>query len=231
MGAILEMIFRMKLATLVSALTLALAACGNTPDQGSVLKAITGGTLKKSNNAAVMPSAEDLSRNISLALSNTDKRLAIAVVENHNSFTFLTEVATNGAFSTWGSPDRRTLTEQRGIITSSRGLGADLMSADVGPSVSLILSRTSGSSNRAHIYLDGENQEQLFQFNCSLQAQGTEGLKIGEISSTVTVIAEICTGAGVSFENMYKVTPAGRIVQSRQWLGPLNGYITVQKLR
>ena len=225
------MISYLKLGALVGGLTLALAACGNQPDQGSVLNAIKGGALKKSRETSAVPTAEELSRNIGLALKNTDKRLAIAVVENRNSFTFLTEVANNGAYSTWGSPDRRTISEKNGVVTATRGLGADLMSAEVSNSLALIVNRRSGNASRTHVYLNGENQEQIMQLTCSIKVLGAESIAIGEISGTVTVLDEECSGPNVAFENTYKVTPSGRIVQSRQWLGPVNGYLTIQKLR
>ena len=60
MGEVLEMISYLKLDALVGGMTLALAACGNQPDQGSVINAIKGGELKKSRETSAVPTAEEL---------------------------------------------------------------------------------------------------------------------------------------------------------------------------
>lgn len=216
---------------LCAVLAFAVSACGNQPDRGSVFKAVKQGTLKTKATTPSLPSAEELKRTISEALSNTDKRLAIAVVENRNSFTFLTEIAENGAYSTWGSPDRRTITEKQGMISATRGLGADLMSANLDESLALVQARRAGTVSRSHVYLDGENAEVTLHLSCTIDATGNQNLAIGEIKTSTTTVRERCKGGGQAFENTYQVAPTGRIVQSRQWLGPQNGYFTVQKLR
>lgn len=219
-----------KLLLVFPALLL-LAACGNQPGHGTGLQAIRGAVLKKAAPSSAIPDATELKRTITEALANTDKRLAVAVVERHNTFTFLTEIARNGAYSTWGSPDRRTLSEQSGLVTASRGLGADLMSANVGESLALIQGRRAGSAIRSHIYLDGENQEVSLIFSCSFAPTGQQTISIGEIHVTTRTVEERCAGHGLSFQNNYRVSSTGRIVQSRQWIGPKIGHITIQKLR
>lgn len=231
MGTVLEMNSRMKLLGLCGVIAVVFSACGNQPDQGGVSKAIQQAVLKEKGNTPGMPTADGLQRTIAEALGNTDRRLSIAVVENRNSFTFLTEIATNGSFSTWGSPDRRTITERQGFITATRGLGADLMSADVADSIGLVRTRKAGQASRKHIYLDGQNREVATRFDCSIYVTGQQSISIGEISTAVTTVTERCKGASASFENTYQVAPSGRIIQSRQWLGPVNGFLTVQKLR
>ena len=231
MGAVLEMNSHIKLKVLCVIVAIGVSACGNQPDQGGVSKAIQQVVLKQKSPAPEMPTPDGLQKTIKEALSNTDRRLAIAVVESRNSFTFLTEIATNGSFSTWGSPDRRTITERQGLITASRGLGADLMSADVSDSLRLVRTRKAGQASRKHIYLDGQNKEVETRFTCTIATTGQQRIAIGEISTTVTTVAERCKGGSASFENTYQVAPSGQVVQSRQWLGPVNGFLTVQKLR
>ncbi|MCW1954578.1 MAG: YjbF family lipoprotein [Roseobacter sp.] len=225
------MSFHKRSVALFLILSLALVACGNQPDRGKGLEVVKGLVKKRASVTPAAPSADDLTKGITVALDTTEKPLALAFIEDRRNFTLLTEVSVNSAHSTWASTDRRTLSERHGIIVSSRGLGADLMAAQVSPSLALIRNAHSGRADRTHIYLDGENHEVIIRLSCQIKTHGTEVLSVGEIHSAVTVVSEDCTGDGVTFLNTYKVTSGGRIVQSRQWLGTENGYITVQKLR
>ena len=231
MGTVLEMSIHKRPVTFILITLMALTACGNQPDRGKALEIAKGLANRTSRISPTLPSAEELTQGITAALENTKKPLALAHIEDRKNVTLLTEVSMNGPYSTWVSPDRRTLSEQQGMIISSRGLGADLMAAKVDPSLQLIRTKKSGTADRTHVYLDGENHEVVMRLSCKIKISGTETLSIGEIRSHVTELSELCTGEGVSFENTYKVTPAGRIVQSRQWLGAKNGYVTIQKLR
>ncbi len=214
-------------------LVFALASCGNQSGRGLVLKSITSGALKKNQapESAAMPSQQELEANISHALANSDKRLAIAVVEKRDSFSFLTEISQNGNIRTWASPDRRTLSTSSGLIIATRGLGFDLMSATLSGSKALVANRQAGEAQRVMRYLDGENQTQELRFSCSVARGKQQKIDIGEIRADTIIISETCRSGEASFENTYLVDGQGRIVQSRQWLGAENGYIFWQKLR
>lgn len=223
------------LSMLVAAVCLlfTLASCGNQPGRGLVLKSITSGAFKKDPEvkSAGMPSQEELEANVSQALANSEKRLAIVVVEKRNSFSFMTEISQNASVRTWASPDRRTLSTASGLIVATRGLGFDLMSANLQGSRALVTARKAGSAQRAMNYLDGENQMQQFRFSCRTARGKTQKIAIGEIKADTITMTETCRSSKVSFENTYLVDGRGRIVQSRQWLGVENGYIFWQKLR
>ncbi len=222
---------RLILLVLVLVTSLSLSACGNQTDRGVYFKAVRQGLLTKPAAAAPLPTPEQLQATIATALGNTDKRLAIAVVERRNSFTFLTEVQRNGQFGTWGSPDKRTVTKQNGMISATRGLGFDLMASENDAVLALVTTRKSGKADRTLFYLDGQNQETAYTFSCDIKRGGSQGISIGEVRATTIVMSETCSSSKASFENTYLVDARGRIVQSRQWLGARNGYITVQALR
>ena len=159
MGAVLEMSFHKRPVAFFLITMMALTACGNQPDRGKGLEIVKGLANKTTRISPTLPSAEELTQGITAALKNTEKPLALAYIEDRKNFTLLTEVSMNGPYSTWVSPDRRTLSEQQGVIISSRGLGADLMAAEVNSSLRLIRTKKSGTAGRTHIYLDGENHE------------------------------------------------------------------------
>ncbi len=224
--------------TILTALAVASLAlvtgCGNQPDQGNIVKAITKGKLKTNRGApAGTDQKPDLAAAISGALQKTDRPLTIAVVENRDSFAMLAQVGANKNYRTWASADRRTLITTRGVITATRGLGFDLMSADVSLSQPTVSARRSGATQRTLRFLDGENQTVEAAFSCNTKVSGSQTIAIGEVRSHVTTVVETChADAGEqTFENTYQVSPSGYALQSRQWVGPQNGYIFTQAVR
>lgn len=112
--------------------------------------------------------------------------------------------------------DNIALTLDGGIVVATRGLGFDLMDADV-RQIHEAIRNGGGRSARVHRYLDGENHTVLRAFDCVIEVQGTS-------------VVEKCYGYDTEFENTYRTNQAGAIVASRQWLGPERGFISIEDL-
>lgn len=212
----------------------ALAACGNQTDRGTLLKVVSGAIGKKAPSRAApagAPTQDQLKNTISEALAGTDRNLAIAVIEKRNAFAVLTQIETNGSVVTWASPDLRSLSTKGGLIVATRGLGFDIMSSDLGAVRALVSARREGTALRITRVLDGENQIREERLSCTITRGGAQGIAVGEIEASTIRMSETCRGVGESFENTYLVDDGGRVIQSRQWLGAENGYITWQALR
>ncbi|MCF2869680.1 YjbF family lipoprotein [Octadecabacter sp. G9-8] len=144
----------------------------------------------------------------------------IAHLESLGGTTLMAERARNGAVTTFMSDQRISISFNQGVIVATRGLGNDLMSANVTEVVaSLDDARSGTAATRIHTYLDGENQTQTRQFNCSYNPD-PEGK-----------IIEACRDGDVTFENQYWRDQAGVPVASRQWIGPQLGYLIVEHLQ
>ncbi|UYV37571.1 YjbF family lipoprotein [Rhodobacteraceae bacterium D3-12] len=208
-----------------------LAGCGNRTDQGVFLKTARGGGLKKAGQGSA-PSQEQLAAAIQGALTATDLPVALAVVEGRNATALLTRIETNGAYQTWGTPDRRTVTTRGGVVTATRGLGNDIMSSTVSDSLALISARKAGSATRIMRYLDGGNATVELVATCQYSKGGTQRISAGELKNVATTkITETCSAGERSFTNTYLVDGRGTPVQSRQWLNPVSGHILLQRLR
>ncbi|MDQ2094005.1 YjbF family lipoprotein [Rhodalgimonas zhirmunskyi] len=208
-----------------------LVSCGNQPDRGLAMKAVSTNVFKKGGQSKSAPS-QQLQAVVAQALSSTDLPLAIGVVEGRNATAILTKIESNGAYDTWATPDRRSLVLKRGLVTATRGLGNDIMSSDLGGVSGLIASRKNGTGPRVMRYLDGENHTIELVMQCSVTRGGEKTLSAGEIRNRkVTEMRESCTAEGRSFTNTYLVDRSGVPVQSRQWFNPKDGYITIQMLR
>ncbi|MBU2981216.1 YjbF family lipoprotein [Lentibacter algarum] len=215
------------------ALTLTVA-CGNQVDRGTALKSVGKKVFRGSKaSASAAPSQAQLAESINAALSASNKPLTVAVIENRNGFAVLTQVASNNGYQTWGSADKRAISTKSGMVTATRGLGFDLMSAKIDGSLAAVRARRSGASKRYLNFLDGENRVVTHAFNCTITVGASQNIAIGEVSSRVTAVSETCSGVleGPGYENTYQVSPSGHILQSRQWLGPQTGYVFLQALR
>ena len=219
----------LRLLTIFLAMAV-LAACSNRPGTQVTGASLVKSALKK-KPARTTPDAQTVAASAATVLASTNTRVIIISIPRLKVLAPIQEVAANGNYTTYGTPDRRSITLRDGLLAATRGLGQDLMSADLDQVQALIAAPGSGTATRVNRYLDGENLTAPIAFNCTLTAGAKTHLQSGEIDTDVTQVTESCTSASNSFENTYLVSPEGRVVQSRQWLNPLHGYMTIQHLR
>ena len=140
----------------------------------------------------------------------------------------LSPVAQNGGSITWLTSDEITLTTRNGLVVATRGLGDDLMSADISGVLPALAD--GGRATRIHYRLDGDNRTREMRFVCEVRGDGEEVLEILGRRVTTIRLVESCAGAGESFVNRYWLSPQGQLVQSRQWLTPGIGAVTTRRL-
>ncbi|WP_225026137.1 YjbF family lipoprotein [Xinfangfangia pollutisoli] len=131
----------------------------------------------------------------------------------------------------WISADGVALQTADGFLVGARGMGDELMSADVSASRALVLAGRAGQAQRFHSMLDGNNQIRTRSFVCDISLRGPRELDERGAKVTVRLMQEDCHNPEFSFSNLYWVTQSGaRIIQSRQWLGPYTGSISMRKV-
>jgi hypothetical protein len=131
----------------------------------------------------------------------------------------------NGDKVTWLSPDGIGVITRNGILIGTRGLGHDLMGADVAD-FELI---TSGAPNERLIErLDGTDQIQSLVFQCVLTGQAAEEIEIATQKVATTRFDEACRNDSFIFTNKYWVNAEGRLVRSLQLVSPGVGYMVLQ---
>jgi hypothetical protein len=134
----------------------------------------------------------------------------------------------NGTKRTWLTVDGISVTFDNGVLIATRGLGDDLMGADA-PAVSA-LSAGAGQHMRTHDYLDGSDRIVRRVFECEVRSEGAQTIEIVERRSRTLKVTEACASRNLAFENTFWITSAGTIMQARQWVSPLVGYIDYQRL-
>jgi hypothetical protein len=207
-----------------------LTGCSNAPDQ-----LVTPGTIAKmimkQNKAPAAPSAQQIVADVAKALAATDAPLILVSIPKRHAVTVMQRLERNGGYGTYGTADRRSITLRTGMLTGTRGLGNDVMSSDIDAVLALVSTRRAGSAKRVMRYLDGEEMTLAQVSTCTVRVGAVSRVQGGEIDVPTTQISETCKGDGQEFTNTYQVAADGRIMQSRQWHSPLNGYLTIQSLR
>ncbi len=208
----------------------ALASCSNAPDRqvtvGSMAKSIFKGDNKRS-----APTAQQVATQAATAMAATNAPLIIVSLPERSVVAVMQQIELNNGYATYGTQDRRAVTLRAGMMTATRGLGNDVMSADISAVQPLVSGRRNGNGRRVMRYLDGEDLTRVEVSYCTVRIGAVTRLQLAEIDTAVTAVSETCEGDFGDFTNTYQVALNGRVVQSRQWHSPLNRYLTIQALR
>jgi hypothetical protein len=105
------------------------------------------------------------------------------------------------------------------------------MSAETEGVGALIRSRRAGQAQRIQRYLDGEWVERPLILTCTVQPGEARSFTFAGLNYSGTQVLERCSGGGASADNVYLVSSDGRILLSRQWIGPEIGNVNLQTIR
>lgn len=208
-----------------------LASCGNDTAQAQrseVLKQMVSGALSGSRKAT--PPQVTVAQ-INQVLATKSGPLALVTVETRKASALVIQIGQNGRYRTYATEQRQTLTFRGGMITSTRGLGGDLMSSEETALLSLVSRKSNGAAPYTMRFLTGEGVTATLQYNCTVSPGGTAPVSLGAINTVARQMTADCTGSDGSFRNTYLVDGAGDIISTRQWLGAFTGYVAAQQLR
>lgn len=216
---------------------IALVGCGNDPsarrgtDALKDLAKIMAAGLKKSDQPEV--TAPDPLAMIDNTLARLPGHaLQFVLQEKTGAFAIASVYGTNGSHVTWVTPNKRTMTLDRGMLVATRGLTADLMSVEDGGAAHLVSSRQSGTVVKGYRYLTSSEEIALLELTCAIERGAPAQVNSGEISTQTILMTENCrTSAGHKITNSYWVDDAGRVIQSVQWINGTAGKIVFRKLR
>ena len=127
---------------------------------------------------------------------------------------FMGVLGENGLVQTWATPDYLTIGLRDGVLISTRGFGADLMSAEA-PDLA-VLASASGQYHRSFYYLDGADQTQVYGYDCRLDTAGAAQITLLGKAYETRLVTEKCSGKQGDFENEYWFDAAGLLRQSSQ---------------
>ncbi len=163
-------------------------------------------------------------------LEQVQTPLLFASLERAQTFATMVPAGKNDGVVTWRSGDHRSLSIRQGVVVATRGLGDDLMGADVGGAVAMLHNGAVANYTRVHTFLDGEYQPTFRSFQCRKQAGTSQTLEIVQHKHSVTRIEESCFSPDGDIANTYWIGSDGTVWKSRQWVSPMLGYVETELL-
>jgi len=208
------------------AILLTLASCGPLVTDSPALS-ITRGLFSAGSAETVRAGpVAGLSRDAIASLPN--EVMLVSVLERQTT-ALVAKAGENAGKETWVSPDGISLTFENGLLISTRGLGFDLMSVQIGQPLAQI--HDGDTYMRRHEYLDGRNQISTQDYQCTISSEGERSITIVELTYTTEVLREDCIGATQRFQNSYWRGQDGTIWQARHWVSAEIGIIGNQRLQ
>ncbi|MDE4134811.1 YjbF family lipoprotein [Phaeobacter sp. QD34_3] len=139
--------------------------------------------------------------------------------------------STPGTLTLWVTEDSVTLALREGVLTATRGLRNDMLSA------STLVTETGGRMGprgqgaRRYEIAALDNRSEVFTLACTVSDLGPETIEIVELTYQTRHLQEHCESESGLVVNDYWVdSRSGHLWQSRQWAGPTIGYMRIRQL-
>ena len=157
--------------------------------------------------------------------------MLLADIEAIEAVATLVKMAGNKTVETWQTGDQVSLSLDQGLVTATRGLGEDLMSADNSGTKMMLAGHLEDQYYvKLHSYLDGEYQTAFRSFQCRRSDLRQETIEIFERRHTTTRIEEECVTPGYEITNVYWRGTDGFLWKTQQWLSPSLKYLVTEQL-
>ncbi|MEQ3748527.1 MAG: YjbF family lipoprotein [Celeribacter sp.] len=185
-------------------------------------------------SACARPAPPDLRATLTRAqIDAFEQPLILVELPQLGSSATLIPVARNGDVQTWSTADGVGLSYERGLPVATRGLGVDLMGADVTGSLAALNSGggTTAYYPRFHSHLDGAQQIRYLSFQCQITGRRAETITLIGQRHAVQRIDETCHLPDARVENSYWRGIDGTLWRTKQWLSEDAGYLITERLR
>lgn len=210
-----------------------LAACGNDKGEPSPLGAAVGGLAKatvsrvKARRAGDSGSAQAAAPATRADIEKYGIPILRAVIPARGADALVTITDNKGEVVTWSTTDGTSFSLRNGVLIQTRGLGPDLMSAQV-PTVAM-LSQDGGTHPRLYFFLGPEDKTTRRTYECSVAVVGRETIEIFQRSHATTHVTETCVRPQGKVTNEFWIE-GGTVRKSRQWASGLTGYIDFERV-
>lgn len=136
-----------------------------------------------------------------------------------------------GTVEIWQSSDNAQFILRDGVLVGTKGLGGDVRSAQAGATLAGFDGQGGGGA-RLITLARGDGTAQSVAFACDMTQLGQETIQIVDQRVSTYRMQETCVYDDVSVTNEYWVeTAGGRMRKSRQWAGPVFGYVALERLK
>lgn len=217
-----------RLAAVVAALA-CLAACGNDKSASNPVAAAVGQMAKatlakgKKGAAPAAQAAAPVGRDELAAFGKPILRVKSKALGQDG---FLTIVDTKENVVTWTAQGQANFSLRDGVLIQTRGVGPDLMSAQV-PTVAQLMGGE--SYPRIYYFLGADDAGTRRSYDCSAATVGRETIEVIGKSHATTHVTETCTRPNGKVTNDYWIE--GKLIRkSRQWASNAVGYLEFEQV-
>lgn len=210
-----------------------LSGCGNEKSAPNPLVSAIGSMAKqtvakgKASGGVASPAKAATPAELRSELEKAGKPVLLAASQTLGQTGFLTVLDAKKDVLTWRTPDGATFSQRNGVLIQTRGLGADLMSAEA-PSVAQLLNSGTAYS-RIYYFLGDDDQGTRRTYECRTTLVGRETIDVLGKSHSTTHVTEICERPLGKLTNEYWIEGQS-VRQSRQWVSAMIGYIDFQRV-
>ena len=161
------------------------------------------------------------------ALEEAGKPILLVSSKTLGQTGFLTIFDNKGDVLTWKTPDGVTFSQRNGVLIQTRGLGADLMSAQA-PSVAQLM-RAGEAYQHIYYFLGDDDQGTRRTYDCKTTIFGPESIEVLGRTHNATHVTELCERPLGKLTNDYWIEGSS-IRKSRQWVSGAIGYIDFERV-
>ncbi|RYI33122.1 MAG: hypothetical protein EON48_03410 [Acetobacteraceae bacterium] len=212
-----------------------LVGCGNDKSGANPMVSAIGAMAKqtvakakaKKSGAAPASAKAATPAELRAQLEAAGKPVLLASSETLGMTGFLAIADQKSGVITWKTPDGATFSQRNGVLIQTRGLGADLMSAQA-PSVGQLLAAGTGYQ-RVYYFLGDDDQGTRRTYDCVTAIVGKETIDILGRKQSATHVTETCERPLGKLSNDYWIEGQS-IRQSRQWVSGRIGYLQFQRI-
>lgn len=128
-----------------------------------------------------------------------------------------------GGVTRWRTVDNTQIYTRDGLVTGTRGLSFDLMTAETGAAAAAILEGRRAQVTRFHTYLDGDDRTRTRAYVCDIEPLGAEETRLpdGRVLAGL-MVRETCHNPERTFTNLHLLSN-GRIVRTLQFISDRAG--------
>ncbi len=218
-----------RLVAVAAAVSL-LAACGNDKGGANPVVAAVGqmakAALPKGKKGGQAPAAKPAAPVGRAELEAYGKPVLRIRAKALGQDAFLTILDTKENVVTWTAQRQANFSLRDGVLIQTRGVGADLMSAQV-PTLAQL--RGGASYGRIYYFLGADDVGTRRTYDCTAATVGQETIEIVGKSHATTHVTETCTRPNGKVTNDYWIE-GNMIRKSRQWASNLAGYLEFEKV-
>jgi hypothetical protein len=131
---------------------------------------------------------------------------------------------------TWRTAQGQALSFRDGVLIATRGLGHDLISADVAGTLAALNGGPQAGYARLMTYLDGQNQTIHRAMLCDMGPALPDPVVSFGLTFPALRRDEVCATTGDTVTNRYWLGEDGVMRRSEQWIGPALGTLATELL-